>query len=160
VEDPATGEVIAGFLVARPLAEEFSRRLAELMGGLRLGSGLDPASQAGPLIDQAARDQIEGLVADAAGRGASVLVGGGSVDGPGYLFQPTVLGEVDPGCELFRDEIFGPVAPATGMVGINRGPVSNAAAPFGGVKHSGLGRGGGHEGIEDYLDLKYIALDA
>ena len=40
----------------------------------------------------------------------------------------------------------------TGMVGLNRGLVSNAAAPFGGIKHSGFGREGGTEGIEEYLD--------
>jgi succinate-semialdehyde dehydrogenase/glutarate-semialdehyde dehydrogenase len=45
-----------------------------------------------------------------------------------------------------------------GMVGINRGVISDAAAPFGGVKHSGFGREGGSEGIEEYLDTKYIAL--
>jgi len=45
----------------------------------------------------------------------------------------------------------------TGMVGINRGVVSNAAAPFGGIKQSGLGREGGPVGIEEYLDLKYVA---
>lgn len=46
-----------------------------------------------------------------------------------------------------------------GMVGINRGIVSNAAAPFGGVKESGLGREGGEEGIDEYLELKYVAID-
>lgn len=46
-----------------------------------------------------------------------------------------------------------------GMVGLNRGLVSNAAAPFGGVKQSGLGREGGFEGIEEYLSVKYLALD-
>jgi succinate-semialdehyde dehydrogenase/glutarate-semialdehyde dehydrogenase len=46
-----------------------------------------------------------------------------------------------------------------GMVGLNRGLVSNAAAPFGGVKHSGFGREGGSEGIEEYLDTKYVAID-
>jgi succinate-semialdehyde dehydrogenase/glutarate-semialdehyde dehydrogenase len=46
-----------------------------------------------------------------------------------------------------------------GMVGINRGLVSNAAAPFGGIKQSGLGREGSHEGIDEYLALKYLALD-
>jgi succinate-semialdehyde dehydrogenase/glutarate-semialdehyde dehydrogenase len=45
------------------------------------------------------------------------------------------------------------------MVAINRGLVSNVAAPFGGIKQSGLGREGGREGIEDYLDLKYVAID-
>jgi succinate-semialdehyde dehydrogenase/glutarate-semialdehyde dehydrogenase len=46
-----------------------------------------------------------------------------------------------------------------GMVGVNQGIVSNAAAPFGGIKASGLGREGGHEGIGEYLDTKYLALN-
>jgi succinate-semialdehyde dehydrogenase/glutarate-semialdehyde dehydrogenase len=45
-----------------------------------------------------------------------------------------------------------------GMVGLNQGIVSNPAAPFGGVKQSGFGREGGREGIEEYLDIKYVAL--
>jgi succinate-semialdehyde dehydrogenase/glutarate-semialdehyde dehydrogenase len=46
----------------------------------------------------------------------------------------------------------------TGMVGLNQGIVSNAAAPFGGVKQSGFGREGGPEGINEYLTTKYVAL--
>jgi succinate-semialdehyde dehydrogenase/glutarate-semialdehyde dehydrogenase len=46
----------------------------------------------------------------------------------------------------------------TGMVGLNQGLVSNAGAPFGGVKHSGVGREGGPEGIEEYLEIKYVAM--
>ena len=46
----------------------------------------------------------------------------------------------------------------TGMVGLNQGMVSNAAAPFGGVKQSGFGREGGREGIEEYLSTKYVAI--
>jgi succinate-semialdehyde dehydrogenase/glutarate-semialdehyde dehydrogenase len=46
-----------------------------------------------------------------------------------------------------------------GMVGLNQGFVSNAAAPFGGVKQSGFGREGGHEGIEEYLETKYVAVN-
>ncbi|MEA2215748.1 MAG: succinate-semialdehyde dehydrogenase / glutarate-semialdehyde dehydrogenase [Solirubrobacteraceae bacterium] len=46
----------------------------------------------------------------------------------------------------------------TGMVGLNQGVVSNPAAPFGGVKHSGFGREGGFEGIEEYLETKYVAI--
>ncbi len=48
----------------------------------------------------------------------------------------------------------------TGMVGLNQGLVSNAGAPFGGVKHSGIGREGGPEGIAEYLETKYVALPA
>jgi succinate-semialdehyde dehydrogenase/glutarate-semialdehyde dehydrogenase len=47
----------------------------------------------------------------------------------------------------------------TGMLGLNQGIVSNAAAPFGGVKHSGFGREGGYEGIEEYLATKYVAVN-
>ena len=46
----------------------------------------------------------------------------------------------------------------TGMVGLNQGIVSNAAAPFGGVKQSGYGREGGVEGIGEYLETKYVAV--
>ena len=46
----------------------------------------------------------------------------------------------------------------TGMVGLNQGLVSNAAAPFGGVKASGFGREGGAEGIDEYLEIKYVAM--
>ena len=47
----------------------------------------------------------------------------------------------------------------TGMVGLNQGMVSNAAAPFGGIKQSGFGREGGSEGIEEYLETKYVAVN-
>jgi succinate-semialdehyde dehydrogenase/glutarate-semialdehyde dehydrogenase len=47
----------------------------------------------------------------------------------------------------------------SGMVGLNRGVVSDPAAPFGGTKQSGVGREGGHEGMLEYLESKYIAVD-
>ncbi len=47
----------------------------------------------------------------------------------------------------------------TGMIGLNQGLVSNAGAPFGGVKSSGVGREGGNEGIEEYLETKYVAIN-
>ena len=46
----------------------------------------------------------------------------------------------------------------TGMIGLNQGLVSNPAAPFGGVKASGFGREGGKEGIDEYLEIKYVAM--
>jgi succinate-semialdehyde dehydrogenase/glutarate-semialdehyde dehydrogenase len=47
----------------------------------------------------------------------------------------------------------------TGMVGLNQGMVSNAGAPFGGVKQSGIGREGGKEGIDEFLETKYVAVN-
>jgi len=46
-----------------------------------------------------------------------------------------------------------------GMVGVNTGVISNAANPFGGIKQSGFGREGGPEGIQEYLDTKYVAMN-
>lgn len=46
----------------------------------------------------------------------------------------------------------------SGMVALNTGVISNAAAPFGGMKQSGLGREGSHEGIEEYLETKYLGI--
>jgi succinate-semialdehyde dehydrogenase/glutarate-semialdehyde dehydrogenase len=186
------------FHVHAPLVEEFASRMAKRMEGLRLGRGTEPDTDVGPLIDQTQREKVHELVTDAVGRGASVLIGGEPVDGPGYFYRPTVLGEVPPDSRLLTEEIFGPVAPIvsfetedeaiaaannteyglvgylftrdlnralrvaealdTGMVGLNQGIVSNAAAPFGGIKQSGFGREGGHEGINEYLSTKYVAL--
>jgi succinate-semialdehyde dehydrogenase/glutarate-semialdehyde dehydrogenase len=186
------------FHVHESVAEEFARGLTERMGALRVGRGTEPATDVGPLIDEAQREKVEELVTDAVDRGAGALIGGKRVAGPGYFFAPTVLAGVPEDARLLREEIFGPVAPIatfsseeqalaaanlteyglvayvytrdlqrafrvcegleTGMVGLNQGVVSNAAAPFGGVKQSGFGREGGFEGIGEYLETKYVAI--
>jgi succinate-semialdehyde dehydrogenase/glutarate-semialdehyde dehydrogenase len=186
------------FLVQEGVAREFGRRLAQRMGGLRVGRGTEPGVEVGPLIDRRERDKVAGLVSDALEHGAEPLTGGAPVDGPGAFYMPTVLASVPDGARVLSEEIFGPVAPLrtftsedeavaaanateyglvayvftqdvkrafrvverlqTGMVGLNQGIVSNAAAPFGGVKASGFGREGGPEGIEEYLALKYVAM--
>lgn len=186
------------FYAHEAVADEFATKLAERIGAFRVGRGTDEGVQLGPLIDEAQRTKVAGLVADAVARGAQVLCGGSRVEGPGYFYEPTVLGKLTPDSALVTEEIFGPVAPVltfrteeeaitaansteyglasyvytrdlsrafrvmesleTGMIGLNQGMVSNAGAPFGGVKHSGLGREGGPEGIEDYLETKYVAM--
>jgi succinate-semialdehyde dehydrogenase / glutarate-semialdehyde dehydrogenase len=102
------------FHVHESLAEEFSRRMAERMGALKVGRGTDPDVDVGPLIDQAQRSKVAELVDDATARGARVLLGGAPLLGPthrGYFFQPTVLAGVPDDARLLREEIFGPVAP-------------------------------------------------
>jgi succinate-semialdehyde dehydrogenase/glutarate-semialdehyde dehydrogenase len=186
------------FHVHESLAPEFAQRLAERMGRLEVGRGVEPDVDVGPLIDERQRSKVLELVDDAVSRGARVLLGGHAIEGPGYFFEPTVIVDVPDDARLLREEIFGPVAPIatfsteeqalaaanrteyglvaflytrdlgrairvsegieSGMVGLNQGIVSNPAAPFGGVKHSGFGREGGFEGIEEYLELKYVAL--
>ena len=186
------------FFVHRSLAQEFGEKLTKRMSELQVGNGASKGTEVGPLIDRAALDKVEGLVADAVAKGARILTGGSRPQGPGYFYTPTVLTEVPLDAELMRTEIFGPVAAITpfdsedevvhlandtnsglvgyvftesvdkamrfssalevGMVGLNTGLVSNPAAPFGGVKQSGLGREGGKVGIDEFLEYKYTAL--
>jgi len=108
------------FHVHESLAQEFSRRLAERMGALKVGRGTEPGVDVGPLIDEDQRTKVSELVGDAVDRGARVLLGGAAGLGPadrpqaalrGYFFQPTVLADVPDDARLLREEIFGPVAP-------------------------------------------------
>jgi succinate-semialdehyde dehydrogenase/glutarate-semialdehyde dehydrogenase len=187
------------FHVHESVAGEFTERLARRIGGMKLGRGTEPGIEVGPLIDANQRDKVAELVQDAVDRGAKPLTGGNAVDGPGYFYEATVLGDVQADSRLLTEEIFGPVAPVvtfateeeairaanaseyglaaylfttdlkralrvsealeTGMIGLNQGIVSNPAAPFGGVKQSGFGREGGHEGINEYLSTKYLAIN-
>jgi succinate-semialdehyde dehydrogenase / glutarate-semialdehyde dehydrogenase len=186
------------FYVQRGVADEFARRLTERMAALPIGRGTEPGVIVGPLIDADAVEKVSSLVQDAADRGAKVLTGGATVDGPGNFYQATVLTDVPREARMATEEIFGPVAPISvfdteeeavaaandteyglvsyvytndlkralrvsenleaGMIGLNQGVVSNPAAPFGGVKQSGLGREGGRVGIDEFLETKYVAV--
>ena len=184
------------FLVHRSVVDEFARRVAERVVGLRIGRGTEDGVDIGPLINAHAVAKVDSLVKDAVDKGATLLAGGQVVDG--RFFEPTVLRDVAPGSRLLREEIFGPVVAImpfdtedeavamandteyglvsyvytesrerrhrmvdqleTGMMGLNVGVVSNAAAPFGGWKMSGLGREGGAEGIHEFLETKYTLM--
>ena len=186
------------FHVAAPVADAFAEKLAQKLGSMKVARGTEEGSEVGPLVNSSQREKVSELVEDATGRGARVLVGGHEIDGRGYFYEPTVLGDVPEDAEMRQEEIFGPVAPVftveseedaireandteyglvayvftrdldramrvcerleTGMIGLNQGLVSNAAAPFGGIKQSGFGREGGPEGIAEYLETKYIAM--
>ncbi|WP_413249510.1 NAD-dependent succinate-semialdehyde dehydrogenase [Sinomonas flava] len=185
--------------VQRGVDEEFARRLTERMSALRVGPGTDPATEVGPLVDEASVRKVDELVRDAVGQGARLLTGGRAPQAEGFFYLPTVLTNVPLSARMVSEEIFGPVASIipfdteeeaiaaandseyglaayvfsedlrralrvserieSGMVAVNRGLVSDPAAPFGGVKQSGLGREGAHQGLLDFTETKYIALD-
>jgi succinate-semialdehyde dehydrogenase/glutarate-semialdehyde dehydrogenase len=98
------------FIVAEEVADEFTARFAEQMGGLVVGDPFDPATDVGPLSSEAARDDIAAQVDDAREKGATVLCGGTVPDRPGWYYPPTVLTGVVPGMRVFTEETFGPVA--------------------------------------------------
>jgi succinate-semialdehyde dehydrogenase / glutarate-semialdehyde dehydrogenase len=187
------------FYVHEAVADEFTAAFAARLAALKVGPGLEDGNEVGPLINEAARVKVAGLVDVATAGGASVVIGGRAPDRRGYFYEPTLIDGVGQGSGILDAEIFGPVAPVVrftsetdvirwanatvyglvsfvytrdlrrglrvsealeaGMVGLNRGLVSDTAAPFGGVKQSGLGREGGHDGLLEFTETKYIATD-
>lgn len=183
--------------VHEAVADNFTRRLADAMGKLKVGEGTDPSVDVGPLVNAETRDKVAEFVQDAVAKGARIEVGGQPPGGKGFFYPPTVLSNVPETADCVHDEIFGPVAALQtftdqddvirrandteyglvayvftedmkrglkvcesldyGMVGLNRGLVSDPAAPFGGTKQSGLGREGGHEGMLEFMETQYIS---
>jgi succinate-semialdehyde dehydrogenase/glutarate-semialdehyde dehydrogenase len=186
------------FYVAKEVASEFTEKLTNAMGALKVAPGLEAGAQLGASVSVKERNKIAQLVDDAFTNGARINVGGKSIDGSGAFYQATVL-TVSKDNPILKQEIFGPVAPIvittsdeeaitlanatefgliayvyssdlkrairtaealeSGMVAINKGVISDPAAPFGGFKQSGLGREGGFAGIEEFLETKYIGIE-
>lgn len=205
------------FIVHEDVAEEFTRTFVERMEATVVGDGTVEGTDCGPLIQPSAVESMLFMVEDALGKGALLACGGyipeleenvpsdtGGMPknlNKGNFIRPTVVTGVTDSMRVWREEIFGPVAPIAtfsgygeegertalklandteyglaayvytsnhprftrmaaglefGLIGYNSGVISNAAAPFGGVKQSGMGREGGPEGLEEYTELQYI----
>ena len=205
------------FIVHEDIAEEFTRVFVERMEATVVGDGAIDGTECGPLIQPSAVESMLFMVEDALGKGALLACGGYTPEleenvpsgtggmpknlNKGNFVTPTVLTGVTDSMRVWREEIFGAVAPIAtfsgygeegertalklandteyglaayvytsnhprftrmaaglefGLIGYNSGVISNAAAPFGGVKQSGMGREGGPEGLEEYTELQYI----
>ena len=185
-------------LVQDGVYDAFAAKLKAAVEALRVGDGREPGVTQGPLINAEAVAKVEAHIADAMKRGARIVTGGARHPRGGNFFTPTILADVPPGADIFREETFGPIAPLFrfktedeaiklandtefglaayfyardvgrifrvaealeyGIIGINEGIISTEVAPFGGMKSSGLGREGSKYGIEEYLEIKYLAL--
>jgi acyl-CoA reductase-like NAD-dependent aldehyde dehydrogenase len=99
------------FLVHRKVNDEFLDRVVTRVRSLKLGDGLDPQTQVGPLINARQRDRVATLVADARSQGVEVLAGGSRLERKGYFYEPTVLAGVRPAMPVYAEEVFGPVMP-------------------------------------------------
>jgi acyl-CoA reductase-like NAD-dependent aldehyde dehydrogenase len=97
--------------VHEDLYEELGRRLAEIAKGVRVGDGLDPASELGPLNNRMQFERVGELVEDARRQGARAIAGGAPVGGKGYFYQPTILTEISDGTRIVDEEQFGPAVP-------------------------------------------------
>src|SRR3954449_10214898 len=93
------------------IASAFTDALVRRARALRLGNGLEPSTDMGPLVDAEQRDVVHGQVSDAIRDGATLLAGGEIPAGDGFFYPPTVLAGAEPRMRIMREETFGPVAP-------------------------------------------------
>lgn len=105
----------------------FSQRVAEL----KVGNGLDPAMDVGPLIHQRRRDAIHALVSEAVQAGAKLVIGGKPVDRAGWFYEPTVLANVPRAARIMNEEPFGPVAIINSFADLDEVLAEANALPYG-----------------------------
>lgn len=107
-----TGQVCAAgsrLFVHRSVFERVVEGVADRARRLRVGPGLQPDAEMGPVISARQRERVLGYVESGRREGADVLAGGGALDGDGFFVQPTVMAGTTPQMTIVREEIFGPV---------------------------------------------------
>jgi succinate-semialdehyde dehydrogenase/glutarate-semialdehyde dehydrogenase len=98
-------------LVQESVYDEFAEKLMVAMADLSLGNGVDDGVTVGPLINEGAANDVMKFVDDAVAKGASIAVGGSRSDLGTCFVEPTLLTDVSHDMKVFREEIFGPIAP-------------------------------------------------
>jgi succinate-semialdehyde dehydrogenase/glutarate-semialdehyde dehydrogenase len=188
------------FYVHKDVQKKFIDAVVDRTRAIKMGNGLEPGVEVGPMFELKALQSTQELVDDARKTGAKVLTGGERSKRfqRGYFYEPTVLINLSPEAKIMVEEPFAPVMPVldfndveavirqanntryglaayvftndlttawkmaegleAGIIGINEPVPAVPQAPFGGMKESGLGRELAHEGLEAYLETKYIAL--
>ena len=97
-------------MVQSGVHDRFVEGMTAAAAALKVGDGLDPASQMGPLSTQSRIDAVDALVKDAVARGATLHTGGHRIGNAGYFYAPTVLGNVPTDALAMNEEPFGPLA--------------------------------------------------
>lgn len=183
------------------IAKPFLEKLLAYVATLKLGHGMNPETDMGPLISAQALARVEDQIARSTAHGAKLRAGGirRPDAGPGWFFAPTVLVDVDEDHAVVKEEVFGPVASIqivkdaeeaiaraarseyglganiftsnltwamramseikAGTFWVNDPLTDNDAAPFGGMRKSGMGRELGEEGLDAFRETKHVHLD-
>jgi betaine-aldehyde dehydrogenase len=188
-------------IVVEAIAKRFVDGLVDHVKSIKVGNGMDPETDMGPLISRKALEKVEDQVKRSVAQGAKILAGGKRLPsaGPGHFHAPTIVTDVRPDHTVVCEEVFGPIASIqvvksaeeaieraarseyglganiytrsleyamramteikAGTFWINDPLTDNDAAPFGGMRKSGMGRELGEEGLDAFRETKHVHLD-
>jgi len=161
------------FYVQDGVYDAFVEKLAAKAAAIKVGNGFEAGVNQGPMIDDQAIAKVEHHVADALAKGAKVVVGGERIGE--RFYTPTVLADVTPDMLVSKEETFGPVAPVfrfsteAEAIELANATEFGLASYFysrdigrifrvGEALEYGMGREGAHQGMDDYVELKYLCL--
>ncbi|MDX3093860.1 aldehyde dehydrogenase family protein [Streptomyces sp. ME01-24h] len=116
---------------ARSVLPRLADALAELARGAKVGDGMLPGTELGPLNNRAQVERVTDLVSDAIAHGATPLAGGTRIEGPGFFYAPTILTGVDDGVRIVDEEQFGPVLPLVAYGDVDEAVARANATQFG-----------------------------
>src|SRR5438067_7900670 len=98
------------FLIADKIYDDFLKKFVEQIRTLKVGDPFDETTEIGPLATEQILNGVHEQVQKSIAAGAKLLTGGNRIAGPGFFYEPTVLGDVPKDAPAFREEVFGPVA--------------------------------------------------
>ncbi len=99
------------FIVVKDIAKEFTEQFVQKTEKLKVGDPLADDTDLGPVVNSKSLENVEGIVKRSVKEGAELLTGGEKIEGKGYFYRPTIIGNVTPVMEVAQEEVFGPVAP-------------------------------------------------
>jgi phenylacetaldehyde dehydrogenase len=117
--------------VHRSLFDQVVNEVARQAEGMRIGSGFDAAAQLGPVVSRRHFDRVMGFIDGARREGATALTGGKRARDAGCFIQPTVFVDVNPGMQVVREEVFGPVLVAMPFDDVEDAIAQANDSPFG-----------------------------
>jgi len=119
------------FYVQERLYDKFTKAFADKARNIKVGNGLDPATEMGPVANHRRAEAMETMVADANAKGAAIVAGGVRLGNRGYFFAPTVLANVPDDARAMREEPFGPLALINPFSSLDEAIEKANSLPFG-----------------------------
>ena len=147
------------FLIEEPVYDRFRDGFVERARAIKVGNGMDPATEMGPMASTRGLERMENLIGDAKTKGAELLAGGERIGNQGYFHQPTVLAEVPIEAEIMNEEPFGPVALLNPMASEEAMIAEANRLPYGLAAYAWTGNSARRRRLAAEIETGMLAID-